>query len=934
MKFKKILAAILVLTILTCTLPFNMVTVSATSYWVGSSSYGWYANNTTALNEIKSVMANQSNSYIIQRFEKILSEYPLSGYFNSYKTQGCIWHCGSCGTRTSGCIDRFYDDETNTTISLNGWQCYGYARYCYYRFFSTFDSKTITLSSGFTSSNLNNIISSEIIGSHFRAQGHSMVFLAYDNSYLYFIDANSGYNSATGCASGKCSNNSKHYSTECKINLRKFSYSEFVSRYSSSGMIIYAPQSVPIDSVSVINYENQNTIEQTDAILWGKVDKPSSYPVTQIGIQVRKSDSSYANGWSKYEAPSWNYVGETNVYPYYDLNTELSLTLSPGTDYYYKIYAKVNGTEYWSTETKFTTSGGHTHNYTISGYEAAHPHKYYQKCNCGYYYYTGETATIDSCSICNALEKPIITIAKEEYHILSDIEISWTKIDRATHYKLCILQKESDKDNSTTVLEEDYITNNSYIVQNLFGELPIGEYCVYIYAYDNQNYNDKLNDWNNQKSDPVYFKIYTTVNYYDWNFDYDTFKDSYIKDSDTSYAEKNVINSKKVYNTDELLTNIDYERIGYKFTGWDVQFSPFETFGDITTLIYGIQAQYEPLLYSKGECLYGDTNFDGKTNVLDLIRLKRILIGDSENHISADLDADDKINAIDISMLKRLLLGREASKNIYFDANGGTVDETQRLVISGQKLGELPIPSRTGYDFTGWYTSDGTLLTSDTVMTTDSDITAIAKWSVKSYTYNIVYKSSNGTSLGTATAKYNFGTTNTISPKSFTGYTTPSSQSIKWDSTTAKTITFVYVPTSVSASQNLSSGVWGISGSTNYLTYSVKAEYQKRTANSVQVRLVWTNTLKANYKYGYTQGFKATIGGVDTGIVTIASSSLWSSSATYDRTATAYSEWKTISVGTSQSSISISAIPGRVLASGDIYDIDESFTSSITIPAY
>ena len=667
-----------------------------------------------------------------------------------------------------------------------------------------------------------------------------------------------------------------------------------------------------------------------------------------------------------------------------------------------------------SSTTDVTTIAATGHSY-YSGYEAAHPHKYYQKCNCGYYYYTGETATVDSCSICNALEKPIITIAKEEYHILSDIEISWTKIGRATHYKLCILQKESDKDNSTPVLEEDYITNNSYIVQNLFEELPIGEYCVYIYAYDNQNYNDKLNDWNNQKSDPVYFKIYTTANYYDWNFDYDTFKDSYIKGSDTSYAEKNVINSKKVYNTDELLTNIDYERIGYKFTGWNVQFSPFETFGDITTLIYGIQAQYEPLLYSKGECLYGDINFDGEVNILDLVRIKKITVGVSEDHISADLDGDNNTNAFDITLLKKLLLGIAISKNVYFDANGGTVSETQRLVVCGQSLGDLPIPTRTGYDFVGWYTSDGTEITSDIIMTADKEITAIAHWSAKSYkinwntgtgytitvkrtsspyanasigtlnneasiyygdvlnitysatsgyslksngitsatvssnitsadvyatasvnsyTYNIVYKSSNGTSLGTATAKYNYGTTNTISPKSFTGYNTPSSQSVKWDSTSAKTITFTYSPVSVSTSQNLSSGAWAIDGSTNYITYSVKAEYRNRTASSIQVRVIWTNTLIAYYYYQRGQVFNATIGGKGTGNVTIVPYNTWASSTSSNRSLSGTSAWITVPVSATQTSISISADAYRQHSDGSLVNINESFSKTFNIPTY
>ena len=60
--------------------------------------------------------------------------------------------------------------------------------------------------------------------------------------------------------------------------------------------------------------------------------------------------------------------------------------------------------------------------------------------------------------------------------------------------------------------------------------------------------------------------------------------------------------------------------------------------------------------------------------------------------------------------------------------------------------------------------------------------------------------------LGTATATYKFDTTNTISPKAFTGYTSPANQSVTWNSTTAKTITFTYTPINYTITWNLNSG--------------------------------------------------------------------------------------------------------------------------------
>ena len=42
---------------------------------------------------------------------------------------------------------------------------------------------------------------------------------------------------------------------------------------------------------------------------------------------------------------------------------------------------------------------------------------------------------------------------------------------------------------------------------------------------------------------------------------------------------------------------------------------------------------------------------------------------------------------------------------VNFDANGGSVGETSRNVVSGNTIGELPNPTRDKYDFVGWFTT-------------------------------------------------------------------------------------------------------------------------------------------------------------------------------------------------------------------------------------
>ena len=263
-----VLSAVMMLTAIATPLGDNLpavrestsLTAGADSYWVGSSKYGYYANNSTALNEVKAIMSKNCSSSEIARFNKILSEFPLSGYFNSYKTKACTWHCSTCNSWdeliAKGCRSSFYDDETGKTVpcSMTDWnnaiQCAGYAVYCYYRFMGKTTADIITLPKGFTADQLKSVFSDKTIrtGAHFRKlPGHSLCYLTRDDNYIYFIDANSGYNSATGCGS---KDSKGHYQTCCKINLHKYTYKEFASACSSGKLTIYNSSTSKFDGIS------------------------------------------------------------------------------------------------------------------------------------------------------------------------------------------------------------------------------------------------------------------------------------------------------------------------------------------------------------------------------------------------------------------------------------------------------------------------------------------------------------------------------------------------------------------------------------------------------------------------------------------------------------------------------------------------------------
>lgn len=76
----------------------------------------------------------------------------------------------------------------------------------------------------------------------------------------------------------------------------------------------------------------------------------------------------------------------------------------------------------------------------------------------------------------------------------------------------------------------------------------------------------------------------------------------------------------------------------------------------------------------------------------------------------------------------------DKSISVSFDPNGGTVGETIRIISSGSPIGELPTPTRPGFDFNGWFTEDGKQITPSSTMATKEGVTVTARWSIIPYT--------------------------------------------------------------------------------------------------------------------------------------------------------------------------------------------------------
>lgn len=72
----------------------------------------------------------------------------------------------------------------------------------------------------------------------------------------------------------------------------------------------------------------------------------------------------------------------------------------------------------------------------------------------------------------------------------------------------------------------------------------------------------------------------------------------------------------------------------------------------------------------------------------------------------------------------------EKEYTVTFNANGGTIDNASKTVTSGESYGTLPVPTRSGYTFDGWYTSanGGTKVTASTTANLTTDQTLYAHW--------------------------------------------------------------------------------------------------------------------------------------------------------------------------------------------------------------
>lgn len=111
---------------------------------------------------------------------------------------------------------------------------------------------------------------------------------------------------------------------------------------------------------------------------------------------------------------------------------------------------------------------------------------------------------------------------------------------------------------------------------------------------------------------------------------------------------------------------------------------------------------------------------------------------------TAKLEGNKVSSATKVTAMEKHTLYARWLEAVTFDPNGGTCQTTSQRVVAGNKYGMLPVPERTGYTFTGWYTEKdgGTLVTSTTTVPDIGAHILYAHWTPA--LYMVVFNANGG----------------------------------------------------------------------------------------------------------------------------------------------------------------------------------------------
>ena len=137
--------------------------------------------------------------------------------------------------------------------------------------------------------------------------------------------------------------------------------------------------------------------------------------------------------------------------------------------------------------------------------------------------------------------------------------------------------------------------------------------------------------------------------------------------------------------------------------------------------------------------LLGSVNLSSTVN--NTVLSKNVTLSKSNPSVSGKLNISGKyfvngtitntgmVNATSVETIDEATFNSYLSAVIVtFNANGGNISETTKSINYGQRLSELPTPTKSGYSFVDWYTDESCQTAFDINTAITSNITLYAKW--------------------------------------------------------------------------------------------------------------------------------------------------------------------------------------------------------------
>ena len=243
----------------------------------------------------------------------------------------------------------------------------------------------------------------------------------------------------------------------------------------------------------------------------------------------------------------------------------------------------------------------------------------------------------------------------------------------------------------------------------------------------------------------------------------------------------------KDYGTALTLSSTAPTRTGYTFLGWSTSstatsatYQPGDTFTtNANTTLHAVWKAntYTVIFYTVG----GTCSTDNKTVTYDSTYgalpnpIKNGCIFDGWYTLSTGGTKITSSTKVTITANQALYAQWKGNTySVTFDSCGGTCSTSSMNVVYDSLYGELPVPTKTGYSFDGWYTAiagqGGTHISSSTTVYIAENHTLYAHWTANTYT---VKYNANGGSGTMANSSHRYDVSKALTSNSFAkgGYT-------------------------------------------------------------------------------------------------------------------------------------------------------------------